>query len=155
MFSLDISILLFKANVDMEDVPDMSIRKPVSTHPKSRPMGRKPTVLISLSDTRVYPVATPDATGDLMMTRVFIQSYQFPENASSAAETSVTAVSKSKLHPPSQTWSLRPRNDRALHFKDFRMSNLPILLKGGGTTPLKSNQLNKDQNEDMELPKHQ
>ena len=73
--------------MDMEDVPDMSIRKPVSTHPKCGPMGRKPTVLISLSDTQVYPMATPDATGDSMMTWVFIQSYQFPENASSAAET--------------------------------------------------------------------
>ena len=49
----------------MEDVPDMSVREPVSIYMKCRPIGRKSMVLISSPDTQVYPMATPDATGDL------------------------------------------------------------------------------------------
>ena len=49
----------------MEDVSDMSIREPVSTHMKCGPMRRKSMVLINSPDTQVYPMATPDATGDL------------------------------------------------------------------------------------------
>ena len=49
----------------MVDIPDMSIREPVSTHMKCGPMGRKSMVLINSPDTQVYPMATPDATGDL------------------------------------------------------------------------------------------
>ena len=97
------------------------VMKPVSTHPKCGPMGRKPTVLISLSDTRVYPVATPDATGDLMMTQVFIQSYQFPENASSAKETVPRHHRRgsyiyNRKHGPCDRW-----DGQVSHFKDFRM----------------------------------
>ena len=49
----------------MEDVPDMRVREPVSIYMKCRPIGRKSMVLISSPDTQVYPMATPDATGDL------------------------------------------------------------------------------------------
>ena len=73
--------------MDMEDVPDMSINITVPIHLKCGPMRRKPKVLTSLPGTQAFPMATPDVTGDLMMARVFIQSYQFPKNASSAAET--------------------------------------------------------------------
>ena len=61
----------------MEDVPDMSINITVPIHLKCGPMRRKPKVLTSLPGTQAFPMATPDVTGDLMMARVFIQSYQF------------------------------------------------------------------------------
>ena len=125
------STLLFEANADMEDVPDMCIREPVSTHMKCGPMGQNSTVLISSPDTQVYPMAAPDATGDLNDDTGFHTVLPVSKECIFSSGNSVTAVSKSKLHPPSQTWSLRPRNDRVSHFKDFRMSNLPTSLKGG------------------------
>ena len=92
------STLLFEANADTEDVPDMCIREPVSTHVKCGPMGRNSVVLINSPDTQEYPMAAPDATGDLNDDTGFLQSYQLPQNAFSAAETTVTAAANSRLH---------------------------------------------------------
>ena len=97
------STLLFEANADTEDVPDMCIREPVSTHMKCGPIGRKSMVLTNPPGTQVYPMAAPDATGDLNDGTGFLQSYQLPQNVFSAAETSVRAAANSRLHPPSQT----------------------------------------------------
>ena len=99
------STLLFEANADTEDVPDMCIREPVSTHMKCGPKGRKSMVLINPPDTQVYPMAAPDATGDLNDDTGFLQSYHLPQNVFSTAETSVTIAANSRLHLPSQTES--------------------------------------------------
>ena len=78
--------LLSDLNVNTEEVPNMSIGKPV-TLMKCGPTRLRLKVLTRLSGTQAFPMATPDATGGLLMAQVFIQSYQFPENASSAKET--------------------------------------------------------------------
>ena len=97
------STLLLEANADMEDVPDMCIREPVSTHMKCGPIRRKSLVLTNPPGTQVYPMAAPDATGDLNDGMGFLQSYHLPQNVFSAAETSVTVAANSRLHPFSQT----------------------------------------------------
>ena len=62
-------------------------------------MGRKSVVLINPPDTQVYSMAAPDATGDLNNDTGFLQSYQLPQNALSAAETSVTAAASLQTNP--------------------------------------------------------
>ena len=58
------STLLFEANADTEDVPDMSIREPVSTNMKCGPIGRKSMVLTNPPGAQVCPMVAPDVTGD-------------------------------------------------------------------------------------------
>ena len=65
------STLLFEANADTEDVPDMCIREPVSTNMKCGPIGRKSMVLINPPGAQVCPMVAPDVTGDLDDARVF------------------------------------------------------------------------------------
>ena len=58
------STLLFEANADTEDVPDMSIREPVSTNMKCGPIGQKSMVLTNPPGAQVCRMVAPDATGD-------------------------------------------------------------------------------------------
>ena len=69
---------LSNLNMSMEEVPHMSMGKPVTFLMKCGPMGSRPKALITLSGAKVFPMTTPDATGGFLMTQVFIQSYQFP-----------------------------------------------------------------------------
>ena len=57
------STLLFEANADTEDVPDMSIREPVSTNMKCGPIGRKSMVLTNPPGAQVCPMVAPDVAG--------------------------------------------------------------------------------------------
>ena len=119
------STLLFEANADTEDVPDMCIREPVSTHMKCGPIRRKSMVLTNPPDTQVYPMAAPDATGDLNDDTGFLQSYHLPQNVFSTAETSVTAAAISRLHPPSQTVS--SCNEI---FENYKVTRLLSMISG-------------------------
>ena len=78
----------------MEDVSDMSIREPVSTHMKCGPMRRKSMVLINSLDTQVYPMVTPDATGDLNDDMGFHTVLPVSGECIFSSGNSVTAVSK-------------------------------------------------------------
>ena len=93
----------------MEEVPDMCIREPVSTHVKCGPMGWNSVVLINPPDTQVYPMAAPDATGDLKDDTGFHTVLPVSGECIFSSGNSVTAVSKSKLHPPSQTICIESR----------------------------------------------
>ena len=84
---MDKLVLLYDLNVKTEDIPNMSIRKPVTLLIKCGPTRLRLKVLTRLPGAQAFPMVTPDATGDLLIAWVFIQSYQFPENASSAKET--------------------------------------------------------------------
>ena len=67
---------LSNLNMSMEEVPHMSMGKLVTLLTKCGRMGSRPKALIRLLGAQVFPMTTLDVTGDFLMTRVFIQSYQ-------------------------------------------------------------------------------